>query len=202
MQIGEAFHPSRVSLAELLVNNKNPEMSMRIVIYARVSKDDGTQLPENQLIPLRDYAKALQGNVVEEYVDLASGAGVTDRIRFLQMLNDSDRRKFDLILISALDRFSREGISNTLAYLERLKRNGVALKSLQEPWLDTRDEGIAQLLLAIFSWVASQERKRMVERINMGLDRARAKGIKLGRPLGKRDSKKRRISGYLRRYNT
>lgn len=116
------------------------------------------------------------------------------------MLEDANNRKFDLLLISALDRLSREGISNTLGYIERLKRNGIAIKSLNENWLDTRDEGIGQLLLSIFSWVASQERKRIVERTKAGLERAKKEGKQLGRPLGSKDRKERRKSGYWLRY--
>ena len=171
----------------------------KVAIYARVSKTDESQEPQNQLNPLRDYAKALGGEIVEEYVDLASG-GSGDRQRFLQMLNDADKHKFDLILVWALDCLSREGISNTLGYLERLKRNGVALKSLQESWLDTRDEGLGQLLLAIFSWVAQQERRRIVERTKAGLERAKRQGKSLGRPVGKKDSRPRRKSGYINRW--
>ena len=104
---------------------------MRIALSARVSKNDLSQDPENQLIPLRGYAKALGGEIVEEYVDLASGSS-GERENFQRMLDDVDKRKFDLILIWSLDRFSREGISNCFGYFERLKRNGVALKSLQE----------------------------------------------------------------------
>lgn len=172
---------------------------MRIALYCRVSKNDESQTPENQLNPLRDYAKALGGEIVAEYIDMASG-GNGDRQGFLKMLEDADKRKFDLLLIWSLDRLSREGISNTLGYLERLKRSGVALKSLQESWLDTRDEGLGQLLLAIFSWVAQQERKRIVERTKAGLERAKKQGKCLGRPGGSKDKKKRRKSGYLLRY--
>lgn len=173
---------------------------MKIGLYARVSKSDSSQDPQNQIIPLRNYAKALQGEIVEEYVDLASGSGVADRVNFLRMFEDADKHKFDLLLIWSLDRFSREGISNTLGYLERLKRSGVAIKSLQESWLDTRDEGLGHLLVAIFSWVASQERKRIIERTNAGLDQARAAGKKLGRPAGSKDKKRRIVSGYLKRW--
>jgi len=176
-----------------------PDKKKRIGIYCRVSKSDESQDPKNQLTPLRDYAKALGGEIVREYTDKASG-GNGDRGGFLQMLEDADNRKFDLLLIWSLDRLSREGISNTLGYLERLKRNGIALKSLQESWLDTRDEGLGQLLLAIFSWVAQQERKRIVERTRAGLERAKKQGKSLGRPVGARDTKKRRKSGYLLRY--
>jgi len=172
---------------------------MKIALYCRVSKNDGSQDPANQLNPLRDYARALGGEIVQEYVDMASGSN-GDRKEFLRMFNDADKHKFDLVLIWALDRLSREGISNTLGYLERLKRNGVALKSLQESWLDTRDEGIGQLLIAIFSWVAQQERKRIAERTRAGLDKARKNGKTLGRPKGKKDSKPRKTSGYNLRW--
>jgi len=172
---------------------------MRIALYCRVSKNDESQDPQNQLDPLRSYAGALGGEVVGEYVDMASG-GNGDRANFLQMLQDAEKHKFDLLLIWALDRLSREGISNTLGYLERLKRNGVALKSLQESWLDTRDDGLGQLLLAIFSWVAQQERRRIVERTKAGLERARKAGKQLGRPQGAKDRKKRRKSGYFLRF--
>ena len=172
---------------------------MKIAIYTRVSKSDESQDPQNQLNPLRDYAKTLNGEVVGEYIDLASG-GRSDRENFLRMLEDADKHKFELLLIWSLDRLSREGISNTLGYLDRLKRNGVAVKSHQEDWLDTRNGSLGQLLIAIFSWVAEQERKRISERTKAGLDRARRNGTKLGRPKGKKDSKKRRISGYHLRH--
>jgi len=172
---------------------------MRVALYARVSKNDESQDIQNQLTPLRDYVRALGYEIAEEYVDLASG-GSGDRQNFQRMLTDAEKHKFDMILVWALDRLSREGISNTLGYLERFKRNRIALKSLQESWLDTTDEGLGQLLLAIFSWVAQQERKRIVERTKAGLERAKRQGKKLGRPTGKNDSRPRKRSGYYLRY--
>ncbi|MFA5316378.1 MAG: recombinase family protein [Dehalococcoidales bacterium] len=172
---------------------------LKIAVYARVSKNDESQTPENQLLPLRGFAKTLGGEVIEEYVDCASG-GSSDRANFLRMLNDSAKGKFNLLLIWSLDRFSREGISNTLGYLARLGRSGVAIKSLQESWLDTRDVGIGQLLLAIFSWMAEQERRRIRERTLAGLKRAKEAGKQLGRPVGSKDKKRRRKSGYNMRW--
>jgi len=176
------------------------DTKIKAVIYARVSKNDESQDPLNQLKPLRDYAKALQAEIVGEYVDLASGGGSADRVNFLRMLDDADKGKFELVFIWALDRLTREGISNTLGYLARFKRNGVALKSLQESWLDTRDESLGQLLVAIFSWVAAQERQRIRERTLAGLERAKRDGKRLGRPKGSKDSKARRKSGYYVRW--
>jgi DNA invertase Pin-like site-specific DNA recombinase len=175
------------------------EAKVRVGLYGRVSKNDQSQDPQNQLIPLRAFAKALGAEEVVEYVDLASG-GSGDRLHFVRMLEDADKRKFDLLLVWSLDRVSREGIPNTLGYLERLRKSGVAVKSLQESWLDTRDEGVGQLLLAIFSWVAQQERRRIIERTKAGLERARREGKQLGRPKGSADKKERRKSGYWLRY--
>lgn len=174
--------------------------TVRIAIYARVSKNDESQEPGNQLAPLRKYAKALGGKITKEYIDYASGSGMADRRQFLKMLDDADKHNFELLIFWSLDRLSREGISNTLAYLEKLKRDGVAVKSLQESWLDTRDEGVGQLLISIFSWVAAQERKRIIERTKAGLERARSQGKVLGRPKGRKDKKPRRKAGYLLRY--
>ena len=111
-------------------------------------------------------------------------------------------RAVTLIWYWSLDRFSLEGIQRTLAYLEKLKRAHVGLKSLQESWLDTSDEGMGQLLISIFSWVAQQERQRVADKTKAGLQRVKAPGKKLGRPKGSHNKKPRRKAGYLLRWNT
>jgi len=171
---------------------------MRIALYCRVSKSDDSQDPRNQLEPLRSYANALGGEIVGEYVDLASGSK-SDRENFLLMFEDAHKRKFDLLLVWALDRLSREGISNTVGYIEKLKNCGVALKSLQESWVST-DDGPGEVMIAILAWVAKQERQRLIERTKAGLERAKRAGKQLGRPQGAKDRKERRKSGYLLRY--
>jgi len=164
---------------------------MKVAIYSRVSTSE--QDVNNQLIALRNYARAFGGEVVKEYVDIASGKS-SNREQFRQMLEDANKHTFDMVLVWALDRFSREGILNTLSYLKRLKNNGISIKSLQESWLDTRDEGMGNLLIAIFSWVAEQERKRISERTKEGLKKAKNVGKR-----GK-DRKPRRKSGYYLRW--
>ncbi len=162
---------------------------MRVAIYARCSKSDESQDPENQLRPLREFAKTRGYEIVAEYVDYASGAK-SDREQFQQMLKDADQRKFDLVLFWATDRFSREGIKNTLSYIERLKHNGIAIKSLQESWLDTRDNGMGQLLIAIFSWLAAQEKKRISERTKAKLSDYKRQIKKQGYFITKNGEKK------------
>jgi len=159
---------------------------MKVAIYARVSKEEeGMQDPKNQTDPLRKFSESMGWEVKEEniFVDKASG-GSANRPEFQKMLNQVRQKRFDLILIWALDRFSREGMINTLKYVQVLKDYKTALKSLQEPWLDTTQQGTGELILAFMSWVAEQERKRISERTKAALQRKKAEGKVLGRPRG------------------
>lgn len=164
-------------------------------IYSRVSTSE--QNVENQVKLLKKVGFEQNFKVYNIYRDKASG-GSANRPQFQQMLKDARLRKFDTIFIWSLDRFSREGIKNTLSYLKQLQNQGVALKSIQESWLDTSDDGMGTLLIAIFSWVAEQERKRISERTKAGLARS---DKKLGRPKGKKDSKPRDNLGYKLRWS-
>ncbi len=172
------------------------QIEMKAAIYVRVSTDETRQDLNNQLDPLKKMVEALEFETYKVYQDYASG-GNSNRPGFQEMLEDARKRKFDLIFVWALDRFSREGILNTLSYLKILKQSNVALKSLQESWLDTRDEGMSELFIAIFSWVAKQERERLVERIKAGL-----KGKKNVGKRGKDKTPRKKSGYYLRWKNT
>jgi len=159
---------------------------MKVAIYARVSKDEASsdgklQDPMNQLEPLRKFCNAMDWEIKKEFVDRASG-GSANRPEFQNMLSEVRQRHFDLILVWALDRFSREGMTNTLSYIRQLKQYKTGLKSLQESWLDTSQEGVAELLIAIFAWVAAEEKRKISERTKAGLAKLKARGVKLGRP--------------------
>lgn len=58
---------------------------------------------------------------------------------------------------------------------------GVPVLSVREGWLDTSGP-VRPLLVAIFGWVAEQERTRLIERTKAGVERARRQGKRLGRP--------------------
>lgn len=163
---------------------------MKVALYARVSLDEKFddkrfQDPENQLVPLRDFCKAMEWDVAEEYVDKASGANPA-RPAFRQLLQDAAMRRFNGIVVWKLDRFSREGILSTMSYIKDLKARGVWLRSQTESWLDTSNEGITEVVLAIMSWAASEERKKISERTKAGIAQKRAIGQwRGGRPKKK-----------------
>ena len=156
----------------------------RVAIYLRVSTDD--QHSENQLLQLREFCERWEGNeLIVEYVDRESGTkGRRERKGFDRMFADAARRRFDVLLLWALDRFSREGIRKTIAYLQRLDDCEVAFKSYTEPFLDTDNELIAHIVLGVSSYYAQQEALRISDRTKAGLERARDSGKVLGRPDG------------------
>jgi DNA invertase Pin-like site-specific DNA recombinase len=152
---------------------------MRIAIYGRVSTRDRGQEVENQLAQLRDFAAKQSWTVVREYVDHESGSRA-DRPEFKAMFQDASQRRFDLVLFWSLDRLSREGVLQTLNYLNRLTSFGVGYRSFTEQYFDSC--GIfREAVIAILATVAKQERLRTSERTKAGLESARRKGIPLGR---------------------
>jgi DNA invertase Pin-like site-specific DNA recombinase len=162
---------------------------LNVAIYARVSmeeandKDRRYQEPMNQIVPLREWAKAQDWEVVTEYIDRCSGAD-HNRPEFQKMMNDAMMLKFNSILVWKLDRFSREGISHTLAYFQKLRGRGCSVKSMTESWLDTsKDNPLSEIIIAIFSWAAAEERKRISDRTKLGIQRRKNLGTwKGGRP--------------------
>ncbi len=155
---------------------------MRVAIYARVSTDDRGQDPETQLAQLRAWCAALDHQIVAEYVDHASGGkGADKRSQFAAMLDAAHRRQFDLLLVWALDRLSREGMIPTIGHLQRLAAAGVAFHSYTEPLLSTDNEVVRDIVLAVMASLAKMERQKISERTKAGLERARAKGKRLGR---------------------
>lgn len=157
----------------------------RAAIYARVSKDDGSQETENQLRVLREECARAGYELVGEYVDQESGRkGKRERAEFARLFDDAERRRLDLVVFWSLDRFSREGIRKTIGYLQRLDHLGVRFKSHTEPYLNTDNELIAHIVLGVTSYYAELEAVRISDRTKAGLARARASGKVIGRPDG------------------
>lgn len=153
---------------------------MRAAVYARVSTKDRGQDTENQLLQLRDYCARQAWPIVKEYIDHVSGKS-GERDGFKQLFVDASRRQFDVVVVWALDRFTREGVLETFEYIRDLTRFGVQFESYTEAHFRTTGPA-GELMLAIAAWIAKQERLRISERTKAGLARARKQGKRCGRP--------------------
>ena len=92
---------------------------MNAALYSRVSTRDKGQDAENQLRQLREFCERQGWTIVREFVDHATGKR-SDRDEFQAMFAAASRREFDMVLFWSLDRFSREGVYETLQHLQRL----------------------------------------------------------------------------------
>ena len=160
-----------------------PKSKCTAAIYARVSTKDRGQDTANQLIQLRDYCQR-QGWQYVEYIDQASGK-TGDRDAFKRLFTDASRRLFDVVVVWALDRFTREGVLETFEYIRNLTRYGVQFESYTEAHFRTTGMMAGELMLAITAWIAKQERLRITERVNAGIARARLHGTKSGAAIGR-----------------
>jgi DNA invertase Pin-like site-specific DNA recombinase len=161
---------------------------MRCAVYIRVSSphrpgagsDDSLerQHTDNQRAQLLEFVRSAGWTLAREYEDRDTG-GKSDRSQFQRLMDDASKRKFDVVLFWSLDRFSREGVYETLHHLRYLDSHGVGFRSYTEQYLDSC--GIFKdAVLAILAVIAKQERVRMSERIRAGLDYARSQGKRFG----------------------
>src|SRR4029077_20785360 len=98
-----------------------------------------------------------------------------NRPQFQALFAAASRREMDVVLVWALDRFSREGVAATFAHIKRLLDYGVQFESLIDPHFRTTGPA-GELMIAIAAWIALQERMRISDRTKAGLAIARSKG--------------------------
>jgi len=174
-------------------------MPSRCAIWARVSTDEqdsGNQIPE-----LRQWAVRRGLQVAAEYVlDRAFAWKGEHREQLARALADARLGRYDVLIVWALDRIDRQGVESTLGLLRRFHEAGVPVWSLKEPWTETADPRLAELLGALYAWMAAEESRRRSERVKAGLARRKAEGKPVGRRAGSTDRKPRRRSGYYARW--
>jgi DNA invertase Pin-like site-specific DNA recombinase len=157
---------------------------MRVAIYGRISTADKDQNPETQLLPLREFVAAQGWTVAGEFTDRAPATDLRARTAWRDLLDQSARRRVDLVLVWRIDRAFRS-VLDAATTLERLRTWGVGLRSYTEPWLDTTSP-FGEALYYITAAYAQLERGILAERVRAGMDRARRQGRRLGRPGGTR----------------
>ena len=109
---------------------------MTAVIYARYSSDNQREESiEGQIRECTAYAEKNGITIVKHYIDRAISAKTDNRPEFQQMIKDSDKKLFDIVLVWKLDRFARNRYDSA-HYEYQLERNHVKLVSATEPISD------------------------------------------------------------------
>lgn len=154
-------------------------MSKRAALYLRVSTDG--QTTENQRLLLAEVAERRGWAIVKTYEDhgISGAKGREKRPAFDSMLKDAARRRFDVLMVAAIDRLGRSTATVSVA-LADLAAAGVEPYCHREGMDGTTPYGRAMLNMA--SVFAELERDLIRDRVKAGLARVKAEGRRLGRP--------------------
>ena len=137
--------------------------------YARVSTDG--QSVDAQVKQLR----AAGAETV--FRETASGAR-SDRAQLRRAL--SQLAKGDVLMVTRLDRLARS-TRDLLNTLDTIAKAGAGFRSLGDAWADTTSAH-GRLMLTILGGLAEFERELIHARTSEGRERAKAQGVRMGRP--------------------
>jgi DNA invertase Pin-like site-specific DNA recombinase len=157
-------------------------MQKRVAIYARVSTDG--QTVENQICELDEVAKRCGWQVVATYVDrgISGTKGREGRPEFDALLKAITRREIDMVAAWSVDRLGRS-LQHLVPFLCDLQAKGVDLFLLKQGLDTSTPSGRAMFqMLGVF---AEFEAAMIKDRVRAGLARAKRKGTKSGRPIGR-----------------
>ena len=156
---------------------------MKVALYARISTDEERQNLDTQLMPLREFCQRENLEVYKEYTDTASARDIAHRLAWRELLSDAARHRFKAVLVFRLDRAFRsvKDMSDTLSIWQML---GVDIKSIQETWADT-STAAGRLMINMSVSFSEFELETIRERVIAGMERARKKGTRSGKPIGR-----------------
>ena len=136
------------------------------VIYARYSSESQRdESIDGQLRECMAFAEKQGIAVLDTYIDRAFSARTDNRPRFQQMIKDSGKRKFDVVIVWRLDRFARNRYDSA-NYKAILKKNNVKVISATENISDT-SEGI--LLESVLEGMAEYFSAELAEKVTRGM---------------------------------
>ncbi len=143
---------------------------MRVAIYCRVSTEE--QHGDKQDNICREYCAREKYDIYKVYKDVISGAS-SSRPGFNELLNDMRHFKFDMIMVTKLDRLGRS-LSHLLSIFDELQKKGIHFKACTQN-IDTSNAG-GKLQMQILGAFAEFERTIISERTKEGLKRCTGVG--------------------------
>ncbi len=141
-----------------------PKQKNKVALYARFSSNNQREESiDAQIRAMKEYCQKEGLQIVAVYADEAKSATSDNRPQFLQMISDSDKKIFDIVLIHKLDRFSRNRYDSAI-YKNKLKKNGVEIRSVLERLDDSPESIILESLLTAMSEYYSHNLSREVRK--------------------------------------
>ena len=154
---------------------------MRAVIYTRVSTEGqeakGHSLQEQERL-CKQFIELNEWDLVGIYTDTGSGGGIEQRGGYQELI-ETMGEKWDTVVAYKLDRFHRN-VMNAIKFAEDIRIADCHLATVSGKIDTTTVHGLFQFQL--FAVLAELRRNEIKERVKMGMQGARAKGLWLGTP--------------------
>lgn len=163
-------------------------MENKIFAYMRISTNKKTQKVDRQKQTIIEYSVNNSFKIDEFVDDVITGATKADnRPNYHNM--KKQLRSGDTLIISDVDRLGRNA-DDVIVEIKDLQSKGIRVVALDVPflndWEKMNDDSLSKMIIDIFvtlkAHIAQQEKEKIHDRVMQGLDVARAKGKKLGRP--------------------
>ena len=139
---------------------------MNVVIYARYSSHNQTeQSIEGQILVCNEYAKKNNYTIVGEYIDRALTGTNDNRPEFKKMIEDSNKKYFEGVLVYQLDRFARNRYDSA-TYKHKLKKNGVRVFSAKE---NISDDASGVLMESVLEGMAEYYSVELSQKVRRGM---------------------------------
>lgn len=149
----------------------------KVCLYLRVSTNQ--QTTQNQELELKEYCKRQQWQITKIYNDVGISGSKFDRPALNEMLRDSEKGLFTVVVCFAIDRLGRSTI-DLLQTLQRLQEAGVGFVATSQGLENISVQGrlLTQFLAVLSQW----EKDALISRVRSGMARAKEQGISIGRP--------------------
>ena len=132
-------------------------------VIVRTNKQSSQQ--NGQLKVCYEYAKRNDYNVIAEYIDRATTGTNADREQFQKMIEDSNKKCFEFVLVYQLDRFARNRYDSA-TYKTKLKKNGVRVISAKE---NISDDASGILMESMLEGMAEYYSVELGQKVKRGM---------------------------------
>jgi DNA invertase Pin-like site-specific DNA recombinase len=157
---------------------------MKIAIYVRISKSDGTQNTERQLSQLLDFCREQKWVVVNKIEEHVSGRK-KKREGTEKLIRLAKSNQIQKVVIHEISRLGRN-LADVVQTVEQLTENKVSVfdyrQRLETLDINHRKTPFATMVLPVLAGIAEEYAEQQSYRIKSGLQRAKEKGKSLGRP--------------------
>lgn len=154
-----------------------------VLAYIRISTNK--QDIETQKLQIFKYAHK-EDLKIDEFIEVQESSAKSLKQRKINELKEK-LKKDDILIVYELSRLGRS-MFETINLVLELSEKGVQFIFLKQPELSSFKNAHSKLLLTFYAYIAEVEKDFISQRTKAGLEKARASGKVLGRPIGSHSS--------------